>query len=129
LALAVARSNQPTRSSSGNVCRRPERAGLKVRRVEVACNRERDHPLAGALDDLAERDRFAVRRRAAELLGELAPRARERILALVQLALRDRPGARVLARPERAAHVPEEHLQLALALAEEQQPGGRRRRQ
>src|SRR5205085_4961887 len=62
--------------------RRPlqlERPGRDLRRVEVALDGERDDALAAALADLAERHDLAVGRRVAELLGELAARARERV--------------------------------------------------
>jgi len=59
----------------------------------------------------------------AELLGELAPGAGERLLAVVELALGDRPGAGILARPERPTHVAEEDLERCVALAKQDQSG------
>ncbi|MBW3608844.1 MAG: hypothetical protein KY463_10900, partial [Actinobacteria bacterium] len=64
--------------------RRPfdlERAGHDRGRVEVALQRERDDALAGLLADLAELDRRPVGRGVTQLLGELAQRAGERVLA------------------------------------------------
>jgi hypothetical protein len=64
----------------------------------------------------------------AELLGELAARTGQRILAAGELALGDRPGALVLARPQRPAHVTEQHLERAVALAKQDDAGGGRHR-
>jgi tetratricopeptide (TPR) repeat protein len=80
--------------------RRPchlERARAQVFGVKVALDRERDDALARLLADLPELDDRPARRRMAELLGELPARALQRVLARLELALGDRPGALVLA--------------------------------
>ena len=62
-------------------------------------------------------------RRRAELLLELAQGDGQRLLALLDLALGDRPGALVLGGPERPAHVRDQHLQAAAGPPVEQQAG------
>src|SRR6185312_9720582 len=57
----------------------------------------------------------------ARLLRQLAQRARALVLALVDLALRDAPGARVASGPERPAGMDEQHLQLPIARAPKHQ--------
>ena len=57
---------------------------------------------------------LARRRGAAGLLLELAQRARERLLAVLVLALGDRPRAEVLLGPERPARMHEQHLEPAV---------------
>src|SRR5436190_575970 len=90
-------------------------------RVEVALERPRAHELSARLPDLADVDRRTLRRRSSELLGELAPRRGERVLAGLVFALRQRPGARVPVAPERTAHVREQDLhRLAAPSVEEQ---------
>src|SRR3954447_9429771 len=80
-------------------------------RIEVALNRPRGHHLAVALTRLAQRNELAdVLEHGAQLLLELAQGARHRLLALVVLALGDRPRPVVAARPERAARVHEQDL-------------------
>jgi hypothetical protein len=81
------------------------------------------------MDDLAagllhrwERGERAVDGEAG-LLGELAPGRGERILARLELALGDRPGAGILLGPERAAGMDEEHFRRGAALAIYQQAG------
>src|SRR5690606_11156206 len=75
----------------------------------VGC--EHGHLLARRVRERAELAVGAGRRVDAELFTELAARGRQRILGRgVELALRDRPGGGVLARPERAAHVRDEDL-------------------
>src|SRR5687768_5551361 len=81
-----------------------------LRRVEVALAGEDGHHLAARLAELAQGDDRALRRRPAQLLLEFAQGRGEGVVALLVLALRDRPGALVLPRPERAAHVADEHL-------------------
>src|SRR5688572_11075056 len=76
-----------------------ERVRLYHAHVDIALHCKRAHHLAARLHDFAEIDEFAVDRRT-HLLREFALRHRQRILAVVVLALRDRPGAVVLARPE-----------------------------
>jgi hypothetical protein len=59
----------------------------------------------------------------AELLGELPPGGFQQLLGRPRPPLGDRPGALVLAHPERAAHVTEQHLEVAAGCpAEDQQP-------
>src|SRR5207244_555576 len=98
-----------------------ERVARDLRDVEISLDRPSSHALAARLRDRAEIDRVAGRDLVAELLRELAPRGRERILVLAVLALRDRPRSRVLVRPERTAHVREQHLDLAPACSSEQE--------
>src|SRR4051812_3052469 len=99
-------------------CRAPD-----GRRVELALDRPRPDALAAGLAQLTQVERPAGRDVAAGLLRELAPGRREGVLVGVVLALDDRPGAVVLARPEGAAHVAEEHLQPRAAHAIEHDPG------
>src|SRR5687768_2311765 len=82
-------------------------------RVEVALRGPRGDHLAALLLHLAQLDQLAGGQRRAGLLLELPQGAGARILAVGVLALRDRPRAGVLARPERAAGVHEQHLGLA----------------
>src|ERR671915_215143 len=82
-------------------------------RVEVALRGPRGDHLAALLLHLAQLEQLAGRQRRAGLLLELPQRAGARVLAVGVLALRDRPGAGVLARPERAAGVNEQDLGLA----------------
>src|SRR5581483_11009505 len=70
--------------------------------VAVVLERPGEHELAARLLQRRKRDEVAVGmaiERHARLLGELAPRRRQRILAGIDLALGDRPGARVLLGP------------------------------
>src|SRR5690606_8199225 len=83
--------------------------------------------LAALLPDRAERDTFAVGRGQAGLLGELALGGGQRLLGVVVLALDDRPGALLLARPQRPAHVPEQHLEAAVGPPEGDQSRAWRR--
>ena len=91
--------------------------------VEVGLPGEHRDLLAAALADRAQRDQRAVRWGGAQLLGELADRGVRGILVRVVLALRDRPGALVLARPERATHVPEQQLRPVRAGPVQEQAG------
>src|SRR5919198_2200873 len=71
--------------------RRPlDREGVRADRrgVGVALERPRRDDLAAALAHLAEIDELAVGWRGAELLRELAQRARARVLVVLVLALR-----------------------------------------
>ncbi len=120
------------RSTSGNSCSLPEPRGHSIGEgvaadrvgVEVGLAGEDDDVLAAPLGDLAELDELDARGRRAELLLELAPRDRERVLAFLDLSLRDRPGAVVLARPERPAHVRDQELQRTVRRPPvEQDPG------
>src|SRR6185312_12774455 len=80
------------------------------RHVEVALGGPHCEHLASGLPHLTERREGRRRHRGPELLLELALRDLERVLTGRVLALRDRPRAGVLASPEGAAHVPEQHL-------------------
>ena len=75
---------------------------LKAEKSNLA---EREWAVA-ALEDHGFRA-TAAHDRLAQFLGELALRGRPRILVGFVLALRNRPRAVVLARPERAAHMSE----------------------
>src|SRR5207249_10193081 len=81
--------------------------------------------LPGLLLDLAELDQRDFGNVVPRLLRELAQGDRLALLALLDLALGDRPVAQVLLDPVRSAHVRKEHLQRALALAPEEDPGAR----
>src|SRR5262249_57384674 len=56
----------------------------------------------------------------AGLLGEFAPRRLQRVFVGAELALGNRPGMRILARPERTAGVDEEDLDPTVAPPEQQ---------
>src|SRR5262245_60636684 len=88
----------------------------------VALEGPRVHGLPAALLDGAERDQ-RIAGLAADLLAELAPRRREEVLPRLQLALRDRPRAVVLAREEGAARVGEQDLEAAFPAAVDQEAG------
>ena len=122
-------ANHSTRSISGTVIHAPERGGhsngnVLLRAVAGSRSPSSAHgldELATLLADLAELDRVAVGRRVAGLLLELAPRDRPRRLAVVELALRHGPHALVALRPERAAGMGEQHLDVAVGSASVQQ--------
>src|ERR687896_1346764 len=78
--------------------------------VDVALDREGRDLLAALELDGPELGQLALGQRRAELLLELARGARARVLVVAVLALRERPRARVLVRPERPAGVHEQHL-------------------
>ena len=128
---ASARLNQPARSTSGNSFTCPDRGGHSIEnvllasrgRVEVALPAPGRDDLAGLLPDRAELDERVThdRRRRAQLLLELAQRNLERLLAGLDLALGDRPGAIVLPRPERPARMDEQHLDPVAAAAVEEE--------
>ena len=92
--------------------------------VEVARQRERgDRPCRRTATVPSSRSSPSGAGRA-ELLGELAAgRGRAASSSGGVLALRDRPRALVLAGPERAAHVREQHLRPVRAGAVQQHPG------
>src|SRR5439155_7914563 len=93
--------------------RRPfelERVAAHRLRVEVALRRPGPDELATALAHLPQLDQRSLGQLGAGLLGELAPGANQRRLVVAVLALGDRPGAEVLARPERPARMDEQHL-------------------
>ena len=112
--------NHWARSTSGKDCRRPlfgghsnsNRLDLSPARIEVAFDGKGGDDLPARLNQLAELDRVTCRRRFAELLFEFAAGDGERILALVIFALRDRPGAQILLRPERPAWMHEQQPEL-----------------
>ena len=85
---------------------------VKPDEVEVALGAPGGDDLAGLLPDRAEIDECLAndRRRRAELLLELAQGNVERLLARLDLALRDRPGTIVLPREERPTRMDEQHL-------------------
>ena len=88
--------------------------------IAVGLERPGVHQLAARLPARAERDEFA-RGHDAGLLLELAPRGRERVLVGRELALRDRPRAKVALGPERAAGMHQKHLGRAAAATKHQQ--------
>src|SRR5262249_20580090 len=90
--------------------------------VEFAFGRPCAELLAARLPECAERDERTFGR-AAGFFRELAPRGRERVLALVIKALRDRPGAVVLPGPERPAHMHQQHLGGATTVTKHQKAG------
>src|SRR5262245_45047988 len=93
------------------------------RGIEIALDGEgRDHLLARLLYR-AEIEQRAGRKCAAELLGELALGRRKRIFVFAVFALRDRPGALVLVRPERTARMREQKLDPARGAAIHQDAG------
>src|SRR6185437_12385413 len=102
-----------------------ERVAVQLRRVEVGLDGPRRDALAARLANLPELQQLSRTRRHAGLLLELAPRRRERVLPLVVFALHDRPRRVLAARPERAAHVTDQHLQATVSEAEREQPGAR----
>ena len=81
--------------------------------------------LAGLLPDRAEIDERVTRdrRRRAELLLELAQGNVERILARLDLALRDRPDTVILPRAERPTRMDEQHLATVACPAIEEEAG------
>src|SRR5207249_5570094 len=72
---------------------------------------------------LTQRDVLPRGRGQPELLRKLSPRRRLRRLVGLELTLRQRPRRRVLLRPERPAHVPEQHFDVLAPPAVEQEPG------
>ena len=83
------------------------------------------HELAALLAHRAERDHRPVGRRVAGLLLELAAGHREQVLALLHLALGERPGAEIAVGVVRAAGVPEQHLEPAARRSPVQEDPGR----
>jgi len=69
------------------------------------------HALSAGLGDLAEIEGLAVGDLPAEFFDELTASRVVRILVVVVLALRNRPGMFVLASPDRTAHVRDQHLE------------------
>src|SRR5205085_6564078 len=81
-------------------------------RIAIALDRPRVDRFPAFLPDGRERDEVAFDSEP-RFLEQLATRGHEWILELADLALRDAPRARVLLRPERAAGMGEQHLELA----------------
>src|SRR5215207_503279 len=105
--------------------RRPfhlEAVAADFRNVELAFGGEGDHALAARLRGLAERLERGFDRHA-QLLLELPPGGGFGVLAFHILPLRNRPGARVLLRPERPAGMDKKHLQRAVLAFVEEHPG------
>ena len=129
---ASASPTQRAASSSGKRCIRPERGGHSSSNsllrnsasVEVRSLRGEDGDgLAARVAKGAQLDDTAGPGAGdAELFGELAQRHVEVALAGLGLALRDRPGVLLLARPERAAHVTEEDLEAGCRHPVQQDP-------
>src|SRR5439155_1268648 len=85
--------------------------------VDVRLLRPRMHELPARLLERPEIHRRAVWWRDPKLLGKLATRCGQRVLARPVLALRERPCTSVAASPKRAAHVDEHDFQPVLGLA------------
>ncbi len=110
--------NHAALSTSGKLRCSPDRGGHSIskvllvvaQRVDVATHRPRVHALASRLTDFAEVETRARRGASAELFGELRFGAGAGVVALVVFAFGDRPCAGVLARPERAPGMDEQHL-------------------
>ena len=123
-------SNHSARSTSGTSCHWPDPGGhctrhvllWIVRRIAIPFEGPGVDDLPALLPDAAERTERALRTDAGLLL-ELAARRGQLVFALRQLALGDRPHARVLLRPEGAAGMDEQDLQPAATPAEHQEPG------
>src|SRR5262249_60040548 len=96
--------------------------GGQRRGVEIAFEPPGGDDLAPALNDLSQRKEIALRT-GPGLLFEFALRRRERVLVLGIFPFRDRPGAQILLRPERAARMHEQDLDLAAASSEHQNAG------
>src|SRR6185503_12826223 len=92
----------------------PDRCG-----VAVEWHRPRVDDLAAFLLERRERSELA-RGGEAGLFSEFTLRRGQRILAGLELALRDRPGAGVFLRPKRSARVDEKNLQDVLATIKQQ---------
>src|SRR5258708_7127479 len=95
--------------------------------VEIAFQREGLDLLAAALPDAAEVLQLAGGR-AAQLLGELAARGHRGVLSRDALALGNRPGAEVLATPERPTGMHEENEEPPPVLAAVEKNAGALRR-
>src|SRR6185437_2125962 len=100
-----------------------EREGVAVqrRRIKRALERKGHDHLAAWLLVGAEIEEFAGDRRA-RLLEEFALRRDEQVLAFVDEPLRNRPGSRVLLRPEGTARMDEQHLKARRTAAEQHNP-------
>ena len=126
---ACATENQPTRSISGYSLIFPEPFGHSSSKVLLTVpSRSRSPRTANAVMILPlgcsqrrEVDARAVGRRLAEFLFELALRRGPGIFALGVLTLGNRPRTVVLARPERSAGMPDEHLDDAVGDPVQQQ--------
>src|SRR5262249_35094013 len=91
--------------------------------VAVAGDRPREHDLSALLRDGLERDRGALPGLEAGLLAELAHGGRERLLARLDLALRDAPRSEIATRPDGAAGMHEQDLGAFTARAMEEESG------
>jgi hypothetical protein len=74
---------------------------VRIGEVKIAPHRERGDDLAAGLLQRWKCDPRAGRRRKSDLLFEFALRGSPRVFAVGVLALGDRPGAVILARPKR----------------------------
>src|ERR687897_2754978 len=87
--------------------------------VEVALGGPGGHDLAALLLHVVELDQLARRQGRARLLLELPQRAGERIVAVLVLALRDRPDAGVPASPEGTARMHKQDFRAAAPVEED----------
>lgn len=85
--------------------------GLGSRRIDIGLQRPHDHRLATGLTGLTQRHPHTVRCRMTELLLELTAGSGLGLLIGAVLPLGHRPRRRLAPCPERAAHVPDEHLE------------------
>src|SRR6185312_3898500 len=86
-----------------------EGVALDSARIAITLDGPGIDDLAAGLPDGRQRAELASDGEA-RLLGELALRPRQQILARRRLAFRDRPGAGILLGPERAAGMHQEHF-------------------
>src|SRR4051812_20710778 len=102
-----------------------EGAGHDRGRVEVRLRGPDRQPLPARLPELTQWTQVGEvdRERETELLRELPSRGREWFLGVVVQTLRDGPAGLVLVRPERAAHVTQQHLEAARDVTVEQDSG------
>src|SRR5690606_33128943 len=96
-----------------------ERVAAQLPGIGIALDRPGVHDLAAGLADRPERERGPLGGEA-RLLRQLAARSGEQVLAGADLPLRNRPRAAILARPEGAARMDQQHLEAARAAAVEQ---------
>jgi hypothetical protein len=93
----------------------------ETRQIEIRLERPTQYGLAASLPYRPQRDHFTGGDKAG-LLGEFAPRRRQRISVRIGHAFGDGPGAVVLLRPKRSAWMGEENLK-PLGPAERKQSG------
>src|SRR6266545_1087972 len=91
--------------------------------IEIAGSRPGAEDLAAPLPDRAQLQQVLVPEPVAGLLLQFAQRGLQRVVALVVLALGDRPGAQVLLGPERATRVDQEHLDVVPTAPVQQDAG------